>query len=177
MLELTKTILVSQMDAALRTLSTCIDRCPDALWDGPVCDLKFCQAVFHTLFFTDCYLGRDTESLKQQAFHRDHPEFFRNYEELEDKLQTLLYDRPTIRKYLDHCRQKAAEVIGAETAESLTATCGFPWLGFARAELHMYNTRHIQHHAAQLSLRLRLDTGDGVPWTRAGDPHEPLPPS
>jgi hypothetical protein len=38
----------------------------------------------------------------------------------------------------------------------------------SRAELHIYNIRHIQHHAGQLSLRLRLETGEGVDWVGSG---------
>jgi len=174
MLDITKALLASQMDAALRMLDACIDRCPDEAWDAPVANLAFCQAVFHTLFFTDCYLGQDTPSLREQAFHRENPQFFRTYEELEDKKQELLYDRSTMRKYMRHCRAKASEVIAAETAETLAAPCGFPWLKMSRAELYAYNTRHIQHHAAQLSLRLRLDFGDGVPWVKSADPTDPI---
>ena len=37
-----------------------------------------------------------------------------------------------------------------------------------RAELHVYSIRHIQHHAAQLSLRLRLDAGVAIPWIGVG---------
>ena len=39
---------------------------------------------------------------------------------------------------------------------------------FTRAELHLYNIRHIQHHAAQLILRLRLDTDVDIPWVGRG---------
>ncbi len=172
--ETTKKLLANQMDAALRMLDACIDQCPDTAWDAPVCNLAFCQVVFHALFFADCYLGPDTQSLRDQPFHREHPQFFRNYEELQDKKQELLYDRPTIKKYMQHCRTKASEVMAAETKDTLAAPCGFAWLGFSRAELYAYNTRHIQHHAAQLSLRLRLDFGDGVPWAKSGDPNRPL---
>ena len=38
----------------------------------------------------------------------------------------------------------------------------------SRAELYVYNTRHLQHHAAQLSLRLRLDAGVHTPWFGGG---------
>ncbi len=174
MLEVTKRLLANQMDGALQMLASCIEQCPESAWNAPVANLAFCQAVFHTLFFTDCYLGQDTPSLREQAFHREHPEFFRTYEELEDKPQELLYDRPMIREYLRHCRAKASDVIAAETAESLAAPTGFPWLKFTRAELYAYNTRHIQHHAAQLSLRLRLDFGEGVPWAKSAHPNEPI---
>jgi hypothetical protein len=38
----------------------------------------------------------------------------------------------------------------------------------SRAELYVYNLRHIQHHAAQLSLRLRLDHGVNIAWVGSG---------
>jgi hypothetical protein len=46
--------------------------------------------------------------------------------------------------------------------------CGFARRTFSRAELYAYNTRHIQHHAAQLSLRLRIDAGVDIPWIGLG---------
>jgi hypothetical protein len=46
----------------------------------------------------------------------------------------------------------------------LAGPSGFRRRKCSRAELHVYNVRHIQHHAAQLILRLRLDTDVDVPW-------------
>ena len=48
-----------QYEATLCTLSLCIERCPDDRWHAPVVNLAFCQAAFHTLFFTDYYLEPD----------------------------------------------------------------------------------------------------------------------
>ena len=168
MTETTKKLIDSQFQAALCTLNTCIDICPPADWDAPVANLAFCQAVFHALFSTDCYLGLSTEALREQAYHRDNPDFFRDYEELEDRKQELLYDKPSIAAYMAFCRRKASDVVAKETAETLQARCGFEWLAFSRAELHIYNTRHIQHHAAQLILKLRLNGATDIPWARSG---------
>jgi hypothetical protein len=168
MLDLFKDLLVHQFEAALCTLNSCIDRCPATLWNSPVANLAFCQVAFHTLFFTDVYLGHNLESLRQQQFHRDNADFFRDYEELEDRKQQLLYDEPSVKNYLTHCRQKALDVVAAETAESLAARAGFDRLKFNRAELHVYSIRHIQHHAAQLSLRLRLDVNQEICWCGSG---------
>jgi hypothetical protein len=170
MLDAVKTMLGNQFDAALCALNVCIDRCPDSSWDAPVANLKFCQAVFHTLFYADYYLGRDDDkdAFRAQPFHRQHAGFFRDYEEFEDRAQTHAYDRPTIRLYVAHCRGKAAAALREETAESLAAPCAFGRRAFSRAELYAYNTRHLQHHAAQLSLRLRLDHGIDVPWVGSG---------
>ncbi len=70
--------------------------------------------------------------------------------------------------YLQYCRQRCHDVVGAETSESLMAKTKFPRKDFSRAELHVYNIRHIQHHAAQLIMRLRLDFQTDVPWFRSG---------
>lgn len=168
MLKLQREIIANQFEAVLCTLDICIDRCPDDAWDAPVANLAFCQAVFHVLFFTDYYLGSEEQDLRQQPYHQEHQDYFGDYEELQPRKQEFLYDRPTTKSYLQHCRNKAAEVIAAETADILSGPSGFKPREFSRAELHLYSIRHIQHHAAQLSLRLRLDRGVDVPWVGSG---------
>lgn len=168
MLDTYKELIGNQFEAALCTLSACIERCAESDWNSPVGNLKFCQVAFHALFYADFYLGPNSDDFRRQSFHREHADFFRDYEEFEDRVQVLLYDKPTIKTYLDFCRQKAADVIAAETAESLGGPSGFARRTFSRAELHVYNLRHIQHHAAQLSLRLRLDSQQDIPWIGSG---------
>ena len=70
MLELFEQLVVNQYEAALCTLNACLERCPDEEWNEPVFARKFCQVAFHTLFFTDVYLGKDEDSLKRQPFLR-----------------------------------------------------------------------------------------------------------
>jgi hypothetical protein len=168
MLATWKSLITNQYEAALRTLDLCIDRCPQAAWNAPVANLAFCQVAFHTVFYTDYYLGENEAAHREQPFHRNNPDIFRDYEELQPRRQQLLYERSDVQLYLDHCRHKATEVIAAETEQVLTAPCNFPRKTFSRAELHVYNIRHIQHHAAQLSLRLRLDFAEDIPWVRSG---------
>jgi hypothetical protein len=168
MLDTFKTLLQRQFEAAFCTIYICIDRCPDEAWDAPVGNLAFCQVVFHTLFFADFYLCESDEAIRQQRFHRDNAEFFRDYEEFQPRKQQLLYDRPGILRYLEHCRRKANDVVAAETEATLQGPSGFARRDCTRAEVHVYNIRHIQHHAAQLSLRLRLDFGEDIPWVSHG---------
>ncbi len=168
MLDTTKKLIAHQFEAALCTLNTCIDRCPDASWNAPVGNQPFCQVVFHALFFADYYLGPDEESFRGQPFHRDNEAFFADYEQLEDREPVSLYRLAAIRKYMEHCRKKASDIIASETAESLSGPARFERRDFSRAELHVYTIRHIQHHAAQLSLRLRLDANQDIPWIGSG---------
>ena len=168
MLDAYKELIADQYEAALCTLNICIDRCPDNAWDAPVVNLQFCQVAFHTLFFTDYYLAPNEDAFREQQFHRDNEQFFRDYEELKDRKQEFLYGKPTTINYLQHCRGRASEVISAETEETLTGPSGFERRTFSRAELHVYNMRHIHHHAAQLSLRLRQDASVDIPWVGSG---------
>ena len=90
MLELYRASMIGQYEAAIATLSQCADLCPDELWNRPVAKHPFCESIFHALFFGDLYLGQNVESIREQPFHQDHPEIFRNYEELEFRLPVLL---------------------------------------------------------------------------------------
>ncbi len=168
MLDTCKQTLASQFDASLCMLNGCVDHCPDGLWDAPVVNLKFCQVVFHTLMFADYYLGPSVEAMKAQPFHVERVEFFRDYEELEPRAQVLLYDRLGVREYLDHCLQKAARVVAESSAAHLASPCGVRGWTFSWAELHVRNIRHIQYHAAQLGLFLRMRTGEVVEWVGSG---------
>jgi len=168
MTETLKTLLGNQYEASLCTLNYCIERCPDENWNARVANLKFCQAAFHALFYADFYLGQSPDDFKKQPFHRENASFFADYEEFEDRAPVKMYERPAIEKYMQHCRTRANQIIVSESADSLAAPCGFRHKTFSRAELHVYNIRHIQHHAAQLSLRLRLDANVDIPWVGSG---------
>jgi hypothetical protein len=166
MLDTLKELLAHQYEGSLSTLNLCVARCPDASWTQPVAKWKFCQAAFHTAFFTDLYLqpSDDVEAFKHEPFHLEHRDVFGDYEELEDRAQVLLYEKPFVLSYLQQVRRKAQETIARESADVLAGPSGFGWRKCSRAELHVYNIRHVQHHAAQLSLRLRLDADVDIPW-------------
>jgi hypothetical protein len=166
MLDTLKQLLANQYEASLSALNLGIARCPDTSWNGPVAKWKFCQAAFHVVLFADLYLQPtdDVDAFKRQPFHVEHKDVFRDYEEFEDRPQLLLYEKPFVLSYLQNVRRKAEETITRESADVLAGSSGFAWRKCSRSELHIYNIRHIQHHAAQLSLRLRLDADVDIPW-------------
>ncbi len=168
MLSTIKTLLSNQYGAAFSTVAACVDRCPVTSWDLPIGNYPFSQVVFHTLFFADYYLGPHAESFRQQLFHQDNREFFADYEQLEYRTRVGVYDRPSLQKYLVHCRHKAMDAVDSETEQTLAGPSGFERRDFSRGELHVYNIRHIQHHSAQLVLRLRTETGLEIPWFGSG---------
>lgn len=163
-----QTVLVNQYEASLRMLGSCIELYPDQRWREPVVQITYDQVVFHTLFFTDVYLGRTLAEAKQQDFHRQHAESFANYEEIGGGLQQAHYDKPFLVEYLGHCRDKAKQVLALETEADLNAQPGFEWLKFTRLEAHLYNIRHIQHHTGALSILVHGETKASIPWAGSG---------
>ncbi len=168
MSKLYKDLIRNQYDSALRTLKHCIDECPDEMWHQPVCNHSFSQSVFHALFFADVYLGANPQVVEDQEFHHENQEVLAGYEEWESTPPTKKYDRQFVDSYLTHCRNKTTAAIAQFTDDNLSQPSGFDWINGTMAEVHVYNIRHIQHHAAQLSLRLRLDHDVSVPWVKSG---------
>jgi hypothetical protein len=168
MIALFKELITNQYQASLATAANCIEHCPYSHWNLPVARYPFSQSVFHTLFYADYYLETAAERVQVQLFHRENRELFADYEQLKDIEPTEVYTREQLRTYRQFCQKKVIGSLEVETVESLAAPAQFPRKNFSRAELHVYNIRHIQHHAAQLILRLRLDTDVDVPWYRSG---------
>lgn len=165
-----KTLILNQMMATLDTLNYCIETCPDSEWQEDHKDAPFSQVVFHTLFYTDFYLGRDTVPFKEQPFHLNHTDIFSDYEEMENKIPENLYEKQFCQNYLAHCKAKLKATVEAETAETLAGESGIDFRKISRAELYVYNMRHIQHHAAQLGLRIQMVTGKEMPWFSGVNP-------
>lgn len=168
MLDTYKTAIINQFEASFCTLDLCIDRCSETYWDMRIGNFSFSHVAFHTMIFADLYLSENETEFRNQPFHRDHLPFFNDYDELTSDSTQTTPDKPAIQRYLQFCRNKAVEVISAETEESLDRKAGFDWLDFTRAELHVYNMRHLQHHAAHVGLRLRAEAQQEIPWVKSG---------
>lgn len=172
MLDAFKQLIANQFEASLCTITLCAERCPDSHWNTRIAKYPFSQVLFHAIFFADYYLGDDADSFRQQSFHIENQELFADYEQHKQQEPKSVYSREQIELYGNFCRDKASVKIGEETEQTLLAKARFARKNFSRAELHVYNIRHIQHHAAQLVLRLRIDTDVDIPWVRSewGDP-------
>ena len=156
MIDLYKSSILNQYEAALRMLDECIERCPDESWNAPVANNPFCQAVFHALFFTDLYLHPNVDTLQDQPFHKEHPDFFRDYEETLDKLNTST--KPTLRLYIRH-RPPSHYVV--EPPKRPTSSFGPTTVALPRRPPH--------HPPAPNSTSTTSDTSTTTPPSSASD--------
>ena len=147
MVDLMKEILRSQYTAALAMLGQCVAACRDEHWEGRVANGTFRQIAYHTLFFTDLYLTPGRDEFRLRDLHH------RGGDERGPTLCAGL-DRAETLSYVKTCRRKARDSLGAETARSLAGPSGWR-KGVTRAELHVYNIRHVQHHTGAMAAYLR----------------------
>jgi hypothetical protein len=74
------------------------------------------------------------------------------------------YTKEQILAYLGSCRSKCRSTIEALTEEQAQQHCVFAWMEPSFLELQLYSLRHVQEHAAQLSLVLGQHDVTGVDW-------------
>ena len=141
-------------------LGNAIEACPDDVWGDRSSRPEYWYVVFHTLFFLDLYLSES-----DVGFHPP-PPF--TLDEMDERglLPERVYSRDELRAYLNHGRNKCRITIGNLTDETLHSRCGFSWLDLSVMEMHLYNMRHVQHHAGQLHLLLRQKIDSAPRWVR-----------
>jgi hypothetical protein len=162
-----KGVLRQQFSAAIDMLENAMRVCPEDVW----CDrtkkpewvandiVGFWYLAYHTLFFLDFYLSDSMEDFGPPApFNRD--EFGPG-----GLLPEQPYSKDVLLGYLDHCRRKCRHAIDSMTDEKARQPDRIrPEQNLTVAERHLYNMRHVQHHAAQLNLVLRQKANTAPGW-------------
>ena len=156
-----------QFGAALDMLDNALQACPDQHWRDSVWHdptdapeyTEFWFIVYHTLFWVDLYLSGS----RREGFIPPAPI-------IAGSLPEKPYTKDELQVYLDQCRQKCQATFAALTDEKASQRCEFPWgeeVSFA--ELQLYNMRHVQEHASQLSLHLGHKVGSAPDWVARAD--------
>jgi hypothetical protein len=159
-------IITSQIRAALEMLRGTVERCPDALWTAGTGGNAYWVLAYHTLYFTHLYLSPseqdfvpfDREVAGREGFGRT------DLGDWRDLAEEDVFSKEDVLAYWDYIDERVA---GWVEDTPLDAPSGFHWLPFTRGEAHLYNLRHIQHHAGQLADRLRRETAQGTAWSFA----------
>jgi hypothetical protein len=148
----------SQLGAAIDTLDDAINACPDALWADESKLPPFWYFAYHALFWLDLHLSGSIHGFAP-------PEPF-TLDELDpnEVLPERPYAKAELSVYLQHCRAKAHATIDALADARAATVCDMGPRQLPFAELLLYTMRHVQEHAAQLSLLLSEATGSGPGW-------------
>ena len=143
-----RTALWQQFSAAIAMLENALLACPETLWQEHLWidvesadDGTFWEITYHTLGSLEMFLtGCSEEAL---------PVF--------KKRSDGVIPRDELHHYLVQLRQKCQTTLAALSEEKAHQQYTFPWPGgvtLSYFELLLYTLRHVQEHAAQLSLFL-----------------------
>jgi hypothetical protein len=159
-------LIWAQFGAAVDTLHAAIVACPDALWrrrmwreGGKEDDYsEVWNVVYHALFWLDLYLTG-----KVEGFAPPPPI---GLDELDPRglLPERHYTKEELSRYLGYCRDKGRKTLEGLTDARAREDCTFPWGRISFLELQLYSMRHVQEHAAQLSLVIGQEGGTAPGW-------------
>lgn len=151
-------LIWDQFGAAIDMLENAVHACPETLWSDRSRNPEYGYIVFHTLFFLDLNMSPALEGFAPPApFTLD---------ELDPAgiMPERSYTKAELLAYLEHGRTKCRSRIEGLTEESARQDSGSLRPGFSVEEHLLYNMRHVQHHAAQLHLLLRLTIDSAPRW-------------
>ena len=174
-----RTALWRQFGAAIDMLEHALVACPASLWrerlwsvppppEFPPQFAEFWYVTYHTLVWLDLYLS----GLPEEEFAPPAP-FAREVLDSVEALPERPYTKEELRAYLVSTRQKChTQLLGSD--EQAHRTVEYPWSDgqpISFLELQLYNLRHVQEHAAHLSMFLGQKAIDvDLDWvTRAKD--------
>lgn len=156
-------IIKSQYQAALGMLKQTIVKCPDSVWYDDENGPAYWHVAYHALFYTHLYLFPSERDFVPWAKHKNEYQFLGPLPWPPHKEPEIgePYTKEEVLQYLDICRQQVDEKVSAVNFEDRS---GFAWLPFGKLELQLYNIRHIQNHAGELSQRLWAATNIEIDW-------------
>jgi hypothetical protein len=151
-----RTIIWQQFGAAIDSLDDMLRACPEELWTEPLWEdpsahpklAQFWYRVYHALFWLDLYLTGAEEGFTPPA------PFTLIEQDADGPILERSYTKDELQAYLEDCRQRCQETIETMTDAAALRRCQFAWGEVSFAELLLYNMRHVQEIAAQLSLLL-----------------------
>jgi hypothetical protein len=160
---LLSTALWRQFGAAIDMLDHAVAACPAALWTKrlwpeappppfPPRFAEFWYLTYHTLVWLDLYLS----GVPEEDFAPPAPFLSGEIDSIATQPDQP-YSMEELRAYLAALRQKCQATLLGLTEEEARRPIEYPWVAgqpISYLELQLYNLRHVQEHAAQLSLFL-----------------------
>ena len=151
-------ILWNQFGGALQMLENAVVFCPVEVWGTEKHPQAFWYLTYHTLFWTDYYASESPV-----GFHPP-PPFTLDEFDPAGILPERVYSKDELLGYLEFGREKNRTLIRSLTMERAQKRFVNDQRDYSLLELTIYNTRHVQHHAAQLNLLLRQRVDKTPGW-------------
>jgi hypothetical protein len=159
-----------QFGAAIEMLGNALRACPDELWRARLYTehsaqpdfAEFWFVAYHALFWLDFYLSDSAEGFAP-------PSPFTVSEFEAGLLPPRVYTKAELETYLEYDRNKCRSRVETLRDALVPQEVRPDWPDMSVAELLLYNMRHVQEHASQLSLFLGREVGSAPRWVGKAD--------
>lgn len=169
-MKLINQMLLGQYEASLSMLKEAVASCPAEHWEIKIANQPARFVAFHTLYWADIYLSKNDKAFESHEFVMEGRGLPFGQPFPAGKVPRGLA-QPRSLKYADYCIAKARAVMAGESEADLAGDNGFGQR-FSRAEMHIYNIRHIQHHTGALAAHIRRLApefpNEGMDWIASG---------
>lgn len=161
-----KEILWRQFGAAIETLENALVACPEALWqarlwretEGRPEFTEFWYVAFHAIFWLDYYCSESVQDFVPP------PPFTVSELDMDGVLPERVYTKAELQSYLAYASAKCRARIDGLDDENEPQRVRDNWRVTTVAELLLYTMRHVQEHAAHLSMLLGQQTDAAPGW-------------
>lgn len=155
-----------QFGAAIETLQNALDACPDELWQARLWRAddvqpeftEFWYIAYHTIFWLDYYCSESADGFTVP------PPFTLAELDSTGVLPEWVYTKQELLTYLEYARAKCCARIESLADESEPQRVRDNWRVKTVAELLLYTMRHVQEHAAHLSMLLGQNSDSAPGW-------------
>jgi hypothetical protein len=159
--------LKSQYHAALAMLRQAIEECPEELWFSKNFENACWQIAYHSLFFAHAYMQTNRAAFRPWAHQQSNVQHEDGIPGPADPNSTLPlipdpYTKEQVLAYWKVCDDMVDSAVDA--LDLASPESGFSHYKMPKLEHQIVNIRHIEHHLAQLSDRLRSSIQKGVKW-------------
>jgi hypothetical protein len=161
-----KEILWRQFGAAIETLENTLIACPEELWqarlwreaEGRPEFTEFWYVAYHAIFWLDYYCSESVQVFAPP------PPFTISELDMDGALPERVYTQAELQSYLAYARAKCRDRIERLKDENEPQRVRDNWRVTTVAELLLYTMRHVQEHAAHLSMLLGQQTDAAPGW-------------
>lgn len=161
-----KETLWYQFGAAIETLQNALTVCPDELWqihlwrepNGRPEFTEFWYVAYHAIFWLDYYCSESAEEFTPP------PPFTTSEFDMDGAVPERVYTKQELLTYLEYASAKCHAKIESINVETEPQRVRENWRVKTVVELMLYTMRHVQEHAAHLSMLLGQKTDSAPGW-------------
>ena len=156
-----------QLGASLDMLKVAIETATNDLWDHPDHEPRFWKICVHITYGVDFYCSVFQPN-SDDYDNYELPQFLHKYSKTSIQEVEEVIAQEDVLKFLEYGRKRLRKAFDSNLHLQFRDPSGFEWLPMNKAQLLLYNMRHIMEHTAILNQILKKHGLPASTWRVTG---------